>query len=871
MRDQRRVVTVVFGDLVGFTSLSERLDPEHVKNLVDQCFDRLAADVRDFGGEVDKILGDGIVALFGATTAHEDDAERAVRAALKMQETLAELAENVEHDLRMRIGVNTGEALVGAMRAAGSTTAMGDVVNTASRLQTAASPGEVLVGASTHAATALVIRYEPRGAVGAKGKEAPVETWQALEPKLPPGRRPRRVDVPVIGREHELFLLHHALETSFTHQRALFTLLDRRPRPREDPHRRRAGRLGGRGPRRRHPPRSLRALRRGERLVADRRGAAPRAAASDPAIPSPSPRRPPCCGWRRRSTGATTTPRSSAPPTGSCSSWATASRASWPPPRAHDEAIRSLVAYIDAATASRPLLLQLSDVHWADDRVLALLDDLFERLHHRPAAVIATARPQITERWTPKPGRHNNLVLNIDPLDREASEELLEALTGSLPPPSMVEVLVDRSGGNPFFLEELVTLVGSRADDDRRGSDRLVAGRIDELPDTLRGLVAARLDALDAEALATLQDAAVIGRTGPIDGLREMERHFGRTDRFDDLLATLVSEEILVLDRNLWRFRSDLVREVAYQTITKIDRAKRHAGIAEYIERKKYPDHLTEPAMIDQLAHHYGHAVELANELGVIRQMPPDLDERALRWITTAAEQARESEMLPTAVRLYTQALGLLDDEPTPERLTLLRGRAAAQHRGAGTSPTPAPMPRPRAALADVLGDADARACVQVQLGVILQREGRPDEARQTLCAAADAFVEPGRTRRAGPTRCASSGSSSCSAGASTRRTASCARRSTRSSRSATARVRPGASRTWRGSRSSPAAWTSPPSRSSDRSPPSPRSVTRGGWPGRWACWRTSASSRAMPRRPSRSPSRSTRRPAPAATGGRSG
>ena len=147
MRDQRRVVTVLFGDLVGFTSLSERLDPEHVKNLVDRCFDRLAADVRDFGGEVDKILGDGIVALFGATTAHEDDAERAVRAALKMQETLAELAENVEHDLRMRIGVNTGEALVGAMRAAGSTTAMGDVVNTASRLQTAAAPGEVLVGA----------------------------------------------------------------------------------------------------------------------------------------------------------------------------------------------------------------------------------------------------------------------------------------------------------------------------------------------------------------------------------------------------------------------------------------------------------------------------------------------------------------------------------------------------------------------------------------------------------------------------------------------------------------------------------------------------------------------------------------------------
>jgi adenylate cyclase len=173
--DERRVVTVVFADLVGFTTLSERLDPELVKNLVDRCFERLAEDVIAHGGQVDKVIGDALVALFGAPIAHEDDAERAVRAALRMQQTLDAEAALLGLDLRMRIGVNTGEVLVGAMRAAGSVTAMGDVVNTASRLQAAAKPGEVLVGAATHSATARNVAYEPRGLMEAKGREDAVE------------------------------------------------------------------------------------------------------------------------------------------------------------------------------------------------------------------------------------------------------------------------------------------------------------------------------------------------------------------------------------------------------------------------------------------------------------------------------------------------------------------------------------------------------------------------------------------------------------------------------------------------------------------------------------------------------------------------
>lgn len=223
--DERRVVTVLFADLVGFTTLSERLDPERVKNLVDGCFDQLAAEVTAFGGQVDKIVGDAMVALFGAPVAHEDDAERAVRAALRMQATLATGSHDLGEALQIRIGINTGEVLVGAMRAAGSITAMGDVVNTASRLQSAARPGEVLVGRSTHGATDQAIAYESHGLVDAKGLEKPVETWRAVAPISTPGFRARRLDVPLVGRDHEIGLLRHAVGSSIDNDRALLVLL----------------------------------------------------------------------------------------------------------------------------------------------------------------------------------------------------------------------------------------------------------------------------------------------------------------------------------------------------------------------------------------------------------------------------------------------------------------------------------------------------------------------------------------------------------------------------------------------------------------------------------------------------------------------
>src|ERR671911_1995758 len=223
--EERRVVTVLFADLVGYTTMAERLDPEKVKRLIESCFARLVVDIETFGGRVDKVLGDAILALFGAPVAHEDDAERAVRAALQLHETLAAAQAELDADVRLRVGVNTGEVLVGSLRAGGDYTAMGDVVNTAQRLQSAAEPGQVLVGQATYRATRRIIAYRSMGEITAKGRDAPVPAWVAEGARLPPGYRPDRHRAALVGRDDEVALLSHTLDLAVARRRAALLLI----------------------------------------------------------------------------------------------------------------------------------------------------------------------------------------------------------------------------------------------------------------------------------------------------------------------------------------------------------------------------------------------------------------------------------------------------------------------------------------------------------------------------------------------------------------------------------------------------------------------------------------------------------------------
>jgi class 3 adenylate cyclase/tetratricopeptide (TPR) repeat protein len=683
--DERRIVTVVFADLVGFTSYSEGRDPEQVKNLVDRCFERLVADINAFGGRVDKIVGDAIVALFGAPVAHEDDAERAVRAALQMQRTLGSLtadldAEDIDSKVQLRIGVNTGEVLVGALRAGGDYTAMGDVVNVASRLQTLAAPGQVVVGPTTHAETREVVEYECLGEVQARGREESITAWRAIAALAPPGYRPRRAPTPLVGRHEELAVLRHTLAAAVGRSRAHLVLL-----------------LGeaGIGKSRLAEEVALAAREDHKALVLEGRcvpyGEANvwwpvaetvrQACGIEPTDPADV-----SAEKSRIAVGRTTgLDRDSAEAARLADGlrYLMGDEDALPnvdPTRAAEHARRSLLTLLEATAAQQPLVVVLSELHWADRVVLDLVEHLLERLRNLPVVLIATARTELEERWTAKPTRHNLVALHLDPLDAEAGRDLLTSLLGEEPPRELRDALLERSGGNPFFLEELVALLSEAGVLRHDGGYRLADAKVGahELPATLRGLVAARLDALPPAERAALEDAAVLGRTGPVAALVAMAQGRG-----DDLAATLLDlsgKDLLQVVDGEFEFRSELVREVAYETLTKAERARRHAALADWLAANARATD-REDEYLEQLAHHYGAAAELDKELGGVDGLPSEICDIALHSIERAAVRAKQRDMHSVSIPLLDRALALLPPGPgRPMRRVLLERARARTH-----------------------------------------------------------------------------------------------------------------------------------------------------------------------------------------------
>lgn len=746
--DERRVVTVLFADLVGYTTLSESRDPEQVKNLIDTCFGRLVTDIDAFGGRVDKIVGDAIVALFGAPLAHEDDAERAVRAALRMQDTLARTSAELGVEVRMRIGVNTGEVLVGALRAGGDYTAMGDVVNTASRMQAAAAPGTVLVGAATHAATRRVVSYEALEAIHAKGREEPVALWRAVDALAPPGYRPERGRARLIGRESEMGLLGHGIDNAVRNGRAALLLVlgeagvgkSRLTEELAAAAHRDHGALVLEG---RCVPYGeaniwwpvADALRHGCGIGAsdpDARAvelalASVRAALGDDAPPAEIERVHQgllhLMGYDSKLEGID-------------------------PTRAMEEATAAVVTYAEQVSQSRPVLVVLSDLHWADDLVLELVDTLLQRLAGRGVVVLATARPLLEDRWRPAQGRHNLVVLTLDALSNEAAGMLLAELAGAELGPELTDALLARGGGNPFFLEELVSLLSEAG---MVGGDDAPAGAgAIELPDTLRGLVAARLDGLTPDDRRVLEDCAVLGRRGEVRAIQVMgAKHLG-IDDVSPMLASLEAKDLLVLSGigagAMWTFKSDLVREVAYGTLTKADRARSHQGIATWMEG--HEDTKTD-AMVDRITHHYVRAAELAHELGAVDGLLPDLEERALVWLERAAGRAARSEIFVVADRLYAEGLRLLAGRHGARHRAFLTGRAKAR---AGLRETAPARSDVRAAIeecrqADSEADPEAEADLARALLVLAeveQKEARWEASEEALDEAASVFARLG-------------------------------------------------------------------------------------------------------------------------------
>ncbi len=733
--DERRVVTVLFADLVGFTSIAEGRDPEQLKNFVDACFEQLSEEVTAFGGRVDNIIGDAIVALFGAPLAHEDDAERAVRAGLRMQDRLLAFCKETGAEVQLRVGVNTGEVLVGSLRAGASYTAMGDVVNTADRLQKAAEPGSVVVGPATYAATREVVDYEALGSLGVKGREETVDAWIARATLLPPGYRPRRLQTPFVGRDPELGILSHGIDVAFERARAHLVLL-----------------LGEAGVGKSRLAEEVAERARRDQRCAVLEGRCVPYGEANVWWPVAEALRD-ACGV------STDDPLSIALelctevvalsvdlPADSDEVYRIVQGLLYlmgyegplreiDPQRAREEATRSVLAFIEGTALGRPVVVVLSDLHWADDVVLEMIDVLIERLSRARVVIIATARPELQDRWTMPTGRHNSILVNLDPLDRGASATLLESLTDELLDDEMRTALLDRSGGNPFFLEELVALVA-----EGEGAGRTTAAAAGaELPDTLRGLVAARIDGLDAVGRATVQDAAVWGRRGPVEALERMAEEMRGVRDLLPVLEGLVDREILRIDGNRWSFRSDLIREVSYGTLTKADRARRHHGIATFLEHHVARREEASERLVDVIAHHYAATAELVVDIGAVDGVPGDVRSAALDWIEEAARRAEVAQVLLVAERLFAQALVLLADEPGERRVRVLLGLARAETGLRRLDAARAHLAGARAE-AEALGADDLVLAGQVVLGDLDQKRGDFTTSTATLLDAASRF-----------------------------------------------------------------------------------------------------------------------------------
>ena len=722
-------MTVLFADLVGFTTLAEHLDPEQVKRLIDACFEGLVDDITTFGGTVDKFVGDGIVALFGVPVAHEDDAERAVRAALRMHDTLANFATSRfapgESDtLQMRVGINTGVALVGTV-AGTDHTAMGDVVNTASRLQTLAPPGGILVGESTHGLTEARITYESQGDLAARGREAPVAAWLAKGTVALPGARPRRRSVAIMGRSTELALTVATLDFSIANSQAALIAVDGE---------------GGVGKSRLVDELIDNARTAHSVLVIEGScvpyGEAnvwwPLASALFDQLDLDSGAAPDDVRDRALTLGRELFADADDTQVETLTD-AFQHLLGYPskldeldPASARDAVTRATTAVFERRLRTGPLLLSITDIHWADPVVLALCEHLLVALARRPFVLVTTNRPDAELVWPPLTTRAAVVRLPLEPLGPLAAAQLCRAIIGDDADDAAIATIYERSGGNPLFLEELAVLVAD-------------GGDVRALPDSLRAVIAARLDRLPPDQRSVIDNASVLGPSGLVFSLEKFGQAQGQQVS-KAVLDDLVDSGLLEIEGRRWAFKSDSVREVAYHTITKSVRAMRHVGIAMSMGAHH--------ASQDDVAHHLATAAELVAELGPLPGVPRDIIDQAIAGLEKAVQHAAEQGNVRQVVRYSTRALDLIDTARLAESGREVRARLRLRRINAWVDARQLDKARAEAdsVLAEALAalDQTTEAGARRAHGLISQAAGDLPAARRHLGEAVDLFRDLG-------------------------------------------------------------------------------------------------------------------------------
>src|SRR4051794_29908288 len=519
--EERKVVSVLFVDLVGFTAQSGAADPEDVRSTLRPYHARVKAEIERFGGTVEKFIGDAVMAVFGAPVAREDDAERAVRAGLRVFEATDEL------ELEVRAAVNTGEAVVSLTARAdhGEALVAGDVVNTASRLQTAAPPGALVVGDLTYRTTHERIAYEELEPVSVKGKPEPVPLWRVL------GARNRLgVDAeldtktPFVGRDHELALLQETYARVERENDVQLVTLVGEPGVGKTRLVRELGRWLDEQPQLVYW-RQGRCLPYGDGISFWAVGEIVKAHAGVLETDSPDE------AAERLATSVAGVIAGAAE-----QEWVTARLAPLlgvsgdAPPAAREESFTAWRQFLEGIAAERPLVLLFEDVHWADAALLELVEHLADWALGVPLLVLCTTRPELYERhpaWGG--GKRNSTTLSLSPLSGDETARLLGALLEQAVLPAETQaLLLDRCGGNPLYAEQFVRMLADRGLLEQRGRTVDVeSAREVPVPETVQALIAARLDTLGPERKALLQDAAVVGKVfwdGSVASIGERER-----------------------------------------------------------------------------------------------------------------------------------------------------------------------------------------------------------------------------------------------------------------------------------------------------------------------------------------------------------
>jgi class 3 adenylate cyclase/tetratricopeptide (TPR) repeat protein len=725
--EERRLVSVLFCDLVGFTARSDQADPEDVGALLRPYHARFRAEIERRGGTLDKFIGDGVMAVFGAPVAHEDDPERAVRCALGMLAAIEELnAARPVLDLAIRVGITTGEALVRLGPDQQTEGVVGDVVNTASRLEGVAPAGGVVVGEATFRATRRLFDYQELAPVKVKGKADPVPVWRLEGARSRTGiEAVRRASTPFVGRQAELDLLKGLFEQTLTDQTVRLVTVVGEPGVGKS---RFVSELAASVDERPELViwRQGRCLPYGDGITFWALGEIVKAQAgvleSDaPAevtakleaavadlLPDPSER-----GWLRARL---------APLLGIAGPDAVkAERA---------ELFAAWRRFVEAIAAAGPLVLVVEDLHWADQAMLEFLEHLVERSADLPLLIVATARPELLERqpgWGG--GNQASTRIPLGALTDLETARLLAALVGrSVLPVGVQALLLERAAGNPLYAEEFARLL---ADHGLVVEGEVAAAPDIPVPETVHGLIAARLDALTPEVRALVQDAAVIGRvfwpgavaamdgTGDGDGtavqagLAELERK--------QLVQRARTSSVQHQDEYV--FWHALVRDVAYAQIPRVGRARRHQAVAEWVEAvagERVGD------LAEVVAHHYGQALAYARAAREPQARIDQLVEPTRRFLILAGDRTINLD-LDRARAYYRQAVELGQPrDPARPHLLVRTGRVAFQS-----------------------GDYPEALAVYEEAIADLRRQGDTQVLGATLGRLATVYWNQGDTRRA--------------------------------------------------------------------------------------------------------------------------